>query len=323
MHCVAAPDRSRVLAGRHQDDCGAPDCPGCLPCPQPHCATCHTQHADATCAECLALARHNLTALGRLHQHLEAEARHGRHATHVHTGIPGGDAVVLLVPGPSPQAYGATLAQRLAQELDVSHAGEEYRQDPRPVLTVLVEWEARWRAKMGTPTTLPRTMPRVVDYLGEQLHHIAQDPATFPTLAREVATTLRRVEDVLHEGQRPQVSRVPCLGCGTRLAKRYGDTEAADHWVCPRCGEVYDRGRYDRAKHDHLASAGAERYVAVSDAVAAIGRPRTTVWNWVRKGLVQARRDPTRGTMVWWPDVRELHVATRTRTRRTTQQPNP
>lgn len=191
----------------------------------------------------------------------------------------------------------------------------ELPNDPTPVLDVLVFWEELWRAELDQPTQLRPTLDRVADYLDGQLHAIA-GTRLFPHLAKDLARTVRQVENVLHDGVRPDVSRVPCWDCGARLEKRYAKQARHDRWECPRCHEVYDQGRYERAKYDHLASQGAERYVSVSDAIAATGRPEQTVRGWMRSGAVDSQRDPVTGRLtVWWPDVREQHLAAGNRTR--------
>jgi ribosomal protein L37AE/L43A len=142
---------------------------------------------------------------------------------------------------------------------------------------------------------------------------------SFVPLARTLTATVRQLEDVLMDGVRPERSRVPCLECGTRLMKVWTDKAADDHWTCPRCGESYDHGRYERAKHDQLSSTGAERYVYLTDAASALGRHVETVRSWVRKGLVHRTRDTAGRTVIWWPDVREQHLVAMTRAKRRTR----
>lgn len=290
----------RALVGRHEPTCTREECHGCQPCPEPHCRKCHQQHTPTVCPGCLALVRVDLRTLGVLSTRLDHEAQHGRPAYHTHDGIPGGDAVVLAAPG----------HHYLDQHRTSS---DEHANDPRPPLAVLTAWLHYWT---GDPSSTP-TLRQAVLQLDSNLHHYATDLA-FLTMARDLARSVRQVEDVLHDGERPEVSRVPCLECGTRIVKVYGSREAADYWLCPRCGEKYDRGRYDRAKHDHLASQGANRYVSVADATAAVGRPVQTVRSWIRRGLVDTQYDPSTGRLMgWWPDIRNLHLTTSTRDRRT------
>lgn len=297
----------QVLRDRHSDTCTDPWCVGCLLCPEPHCQVCGKYHAAHTCALCVGMVRANLRELGRLAGNLAGEAQAGRKAHHVGTGIPGGDALVLAAPAADPRGYQAQLAYRLAHGLDVSHTLAEVYGDPRPPLAVLLGWEGTWRRELGQ-RPLGGALAYVLSWLDDRLQELARS-SSFPRFTRDVGKAVRQMEDVLHDGVRPDRSRVPCLACGARLVKVYGDSEAKDHHRCPRCGEHYDAGRYQRAKHDHLASQGAARYVSVADAVGAVGRPEQTVRAWMRKGLVAHLRDPKTGrVVVWWPDVREQHL---------------
>ena len=298
-----------VLRDHHQDGCTDPFCQGCQPCPTPHCDTCEKYHAEGTCVLCLGLARANLRQVVRLMDRLSTEAQQGTRAFKIGTAIPGGDALVMAGPGADALGMMRQLAHRLANDLDVSHTWDELRGDPRPPEAVLLDWEEAWRAHLDQRTTEPATVDGAVSYLSEHMRTMAQ-LHTFPTFARDMARLVRQLEDVLHEGKRDEVSRVPCLDCGARLVKVYGDTEDQDHHVCPRCSQRYDAGRYQRAKHQHLASKGAERYVSIADAVAAVDRPEQTVRAWMRRGLVDYTRDPdSKRLVVWWPHVREQHLA--------------
>lgn len=251
-----------------------------------------------TCPGCVARARGNLHLAVVLADRLRHEAVLGRRALHVSHGIPGGDALVLLAPGHYTHGHALCV---------------EEEHDPRPPLAVLAYWSALWRDLTASPTDLAPTLTRVHDHLHDQLHRIAKTEL-FPTLATDLARTVRQLEDVLHDGDRPETSKVPCLACGTRLAKVYAHEAKDDHWACPRCRDKYDPGRYERAKHDWLASTGAEKYVPIADAVGATGRPEQTVRAWIRRGDVSTRRNPrTRRLEAWWPDVRTLHLATPTR----------
>ncbi|MFD7157940.1 hypothetical protein ACFV9C_25285 [Kribbella sp. NPDC059898] len=245
------------------------------------------------------MARSNLDTLRQLTAQLPAEAHRGMHAWRGGDHLPGGDALVLLTPAASQRGrIGQT--QRPTPELP---------NDPVPPLDMLVFWEELWRGQTDQPTALRPTLDQVADYLDAQLHRIAMT-RIFPHLSKDLAQVVHQVENVLHDGVRPEVSRVPCWECGARLVKVYARQAQYDHWECPRCHEAYDQGRYERAKYDHLASEGADRYVPVSEAVAATGRPEQTVRTWMRTGAVDSQRNPATGRlMVWWPDVRHQHLA--------------
>ena len=320
MACYRTRDNpTRLLVGRHLPACpgGQRDhCHGCQPCPEPHCRACTRTHAEDICAPCLAAVRADLHTLAALIPRLPTEATHGRGAYHSRADqVPGGDALTLAAPGTNDTDLDRALRYRLARNLDTTHALDDaVPNDPRPPHTVLDSWALHWAAALPTTPPDPDTAA-IITYLNRRLHHLADHPE-FCAMARDIAAAVHQLENVLHEGDRPQRSRVPCWECGTRLVKTYAATADHDHWTCPRCGEIYDHGRYERAQHQHLASAGADRYVAVRDAVTAIGRPTQTIRSWIRRGLVATSRDRSTGRLVvWWPDIRTLHRTTGTRRR--------
>lgn len=302
--CVTTND-GRMVRGRHSPTCDSPgDCVGCQPCLRRHCIVCRREHVEWTCPSCLSVARLNLTTVLRLSGDLAGEAVDGRRALHVGEGVPGGDALVLLSPGADFAGWSKQLTSRRLRGLSVDHVHEERRDDPRPPAAVLGVYVPRWVAD---------DLADVGGYLDLHLHELART-LPFVALHRDLVRIVRQLEDVLSDGDRLDVSRVPCWECGARLVKAYADTPRDDHWTCPRCHERYDRGRFERAKVDHLASGSADRYVYVSDAAAVVGRPRATVWQWVKDGRAASQRDASSGrTVVWWPDVRALHTAAQER----------
>jgi hypothetical protein len=233
---------------------------------------------------------------------LPEEQVNGRQTYHQHHGVPGGDATVMLVP-----------ASPTWDEGEARSTHPDQPDDVRPPLDVLAAWSIRWRASCGAPAQ-PVTIEGVTDHLAGQLHLIAASTMFLP-FARDLGSLLHQMENVLHAGDRPDVSRVPCLSCGTRLQKQWADQADHDYWRCPVCGDRYDHGRYQRAQYDQLASRGADRFVPLMDAVAVTGRSEETVRSWVREGLVDSRREPGRPREVWWPDVRDRHRVTPVRSR--------
>lgn len=259
-----------------------------------------------TCPSCQAVARLNLAMIGELASHLALHAVLGRQAFHVHEDIPGGDATVMMAPASTGWAIGSYV-----------RAIPELPHDVRPPLDVLAYWMRRWEDWTSAPPSLDTpSLDLAETYLGRVLHLIAAT-RLFVGLAHDLAGVTRELENVLHAGDRAEVSRVPCWDCGSRLLKVWGDQAKADHWRCPTCGELYDQGRYERAQHDQLASRGADRFVPLMDAVAVTARPEQTIRAWVRDGLVETRRLPGGTREVWWPDVRERHLVTPRRSRGT------
>lgn len=294
--CLRTPN-GRALPGRHLDGCDGTGCEGCVPCPEPHCRTCRREHAADTCPTCRAVARLNLAMIGELAGHLPVQASFGRQAWHVHDGLLGGDATVMLTPASPHWPDGWT--RPVTSELPG---------DVRPPLDVLAHWVNRW-----APVPVA-SVDDAVALLATRLHQIAATEL-FPPMARDLARVLHELENVLHAGDRPEISRVPCWDCGTRLHVGYAADPDHDYWYCPVCGQTFDHQRYVACRHYQLSSRGADRYVPFADAVAVTGRPETTVRSWITDGRVHTQRNASGRLEVWWPDVRELHRITPTRRR--------
>ena len=250
----------------------------------------------------IGLVRATISTLRGLFTNLPGQAIHGRQAYHEHGGLLGGDATVMLTPA-SPRWDADRVRVVTADPGDV-----------RPPLDVLVYWA---RVIAAGTSTLVGPLPTVADACGYHDRQLDQTIRLdiWPSYAKDIGRLLHSVENVVHAGHRPDVSRVPCWDCGTRLQRVWTDSEAHDYWRCPGCGELYDHGRYERAKHDQLHSRGADRFVALVDAVAATGRPEQTVRAWVVQGLVETRKNPGGPREVWWPDVRDRHRITPIRKR--------
>ena len=244
--------------------------------------------------------------IGELHTHLPTQAGHGRQAWRSSDDLLGGDATVMLAP--------ASRSWDAGQAIPVT---VELPRDPRPPLDVLAYWINRWHGQLHATRVLPtHDMSWAVEYLAHHLHRIGETP-WMVGLARDLGSVVHELENVLHAGDRPDVSTVPCWDCGSRLHKIWAEDESRDHWRCPTCGQLYDQGRYERAQHDQLASRGADRFVPLTDAAYATGRSEQTIRNWRSLGLIESRRSPTSGRVeVWWPDVRERHLVTATRRRK-------
>lgn len=249
------------------------------------------------------MARLNLAMVGELVSHLPTHAILGRQAWHEHDGLLGGDATVMLTPASPTWPVGDTRTVTTEQPNDV-----------RPPLDVLVSWINRWHGPRHDSLTYPtHDLGWCIDHLDSQLHPIADTPM-FTPMARDLARVVHQLETVLHAGDRPDLSRVPCWDCGTRLHLVWADDPDHDSWRCPVCGQTFDHARYVACRHYQLASRGADRFVVVADAVAVTGRPEQTVRAWARDGLIQSRR--TSGHLeVWWPDVRDRDRTTPTRRR--------
>lgn len=305
-----ASDEPRAVKGEHLDECGG-DCAGCLPCEHRHCVIDGHRHVDdahpLTCPSCVGDVRDDLDQITDMHARLRGEAVVRGMAGDRDGTVLGGDAMVMLAMRWREQTG-------LASDGDHSH---ELEGDPVPPLLVLATWEDAWRDHLGHDPAGTASVDAAAGYLALVLTRMAQEPdLPFEDFARDIRQLRGRLEDVLHDGEREERTRVPCLDCGARLVKRYATKAAADHHACPKCARRYTDGEFALAKADHLASEDAARYVRVADALAAIGRPEQTLRSWIRRGVVDTKRDERTGALlVWWPHVREMHLDTPRRPR--------
>lgn len=298
----------RLLTGRHEDTCADETCAGCQACPESHCGVCQRAHAEGTCPECTAVTRDDLREIGRLCGSLPAEVEH--------RGV-NGEAMMLLGPAADPEAW-----RNRAMSATMGRLPEGYLDDCRDEahpMWVLGTWEQVWRDELGHVTDLKATLPRLVDYLDREMHVMAgRAEPPFEDFARDVRGCRAHLEDVLMAGERVERTEVPCLECGTLLVKVHKDAEDRDGYECQRksCDRTwYDQQEFTLAKAEHLKSEGADKFVPLTTALAAIGRPEQTVRTWVRNGAVDSKRDEQNRVVVWWPDVRRMHLLAETRKR--------
>lgn len=355
--CVwIAADQPRMLRNRHDDDCESDDCRGCRPCTDAHCGMDGRTHLDVShplhCPECVGSVRDDLTEIGDLCTHLRERAYTGADAQgrrFASMRLPGGDPAALhgpvsdgsadqrlrWVPVFDPEHPDADEnGFRAASEHDNGHHGSlELPGDPEPPALTLGTWEDAWRKWLGHDSGPRFDYAKSVAYLMRHLTMMAQvlDKTTavglefapdFGEFARDIRRLRRHLEDKLADGDRAEVTRVPCLECGARLVKVYGRWESDDHHVCPRCRRRHDDGEFARAKHQAMLSDGAEAWIPLTDAARSIGRSVHTVRTWVNTGKVQAEREVIEGdggvmtrVDVWWPDVRHADIASSRRNR--------
>lgn len=237
--------------------------------------------------------------------------------------IPGGQAVVALSPwsfglddGSHRLMYDQQGAPR--EHFDASRVDRyrdehwaDYRREIHPTAT-LATWSLAWRDWFGhTDTQLAVTVRSASTYLRLNLEHMqAQGDDGAPDLdemTRDLHAVKTQLENIVYDGQREERSEVPCLDCPrTRLVKRYHPKQTArDHWLCTRCKRKYDPDAYARAKHQHLVSEGAERFVLLQDAVEATRLPKYLIRGWMRRGKVLWCHSRAHHAYVWWPHIRE------------------
>jgi hypothetical protein len=234
--------------------------------------------------------------------------------------IPGGDAMVMLGPGADVEAFGyAQISTYLGRT--PGWVEEPLPDDLEPPLSFLAGWSDLIREERDMPTALKATISREVDYIRSSLDWMLSydengEMRFLPAedLANGLAKIRRSLENVLKDGTRAEFTRVYCIadGCGQpRLMKLWGAQVRWDRYRCPACGTEYDAQQFKMARTQNLHSAGADRFVLVTDAIEASGVPKQTVHSWIRRNEIRAVCSvQTKRLMVWWPDVRD-HMQTR------------
>lgn len=231
----------RLLDNQHADACRHPDrCPGCVECPEHHCAIDGRRHLDPddrahplTCPDCLGKVRKDLDDIRWLCRHLRWQASRGENYRTAAAPIPGGDAMTLLGPharhadavDPDPKLHRAT--------------------DPRPPLEVLLTWDHQVRTWLQHTLPTRPTITGTTRYLTGHLGRWAQDTTgtapDWPAFATEAGDLRRLLERVLHDEQTPELG-VACFECGDRLVRRWNDRQPCGHCTPARdLVRVWDR----------------------------------------------------------------------------------
>jgi hypothetical protein len=186
--------------------------------------------------------------------------------------------------------------------------------DNEQPLNVLESWSRIWREEFDQPTSLKATISREVDYLRKVIDRVCEEneyrepahPAVFE-MAAELRVLRRRMEDVLHFGIRPDLSKAKCTRCepAPRLHREW--TADPPGWRCPECKEPFTDREAARALGLMLYAAGSEKFVWIHDARDVAGIDRRTWHSWQDRLKMRMACDiKTHRVEVWWPDVREL-----------------
>lgn len=235
--------------------------------------------------------------------------------------MPGGLAMVALGSVANLESWGHKLeaAERLGIYPEVED-DEEWT----PPLQTLLFWSEDLRRIHDLETEARPTVTSEVNVIRWALDWLWGNEPHFADFASDIARAKGRLEALLVEGDRAERTRVVCdqVSCEDvppRLIKVYGRELADDHWKCPRCKTKFDEDARKRAHAKQLRQEGAQRYVALPDAVGTLraqGRPERTIRKWLHESEVHGYCEiATRRTLVWWPDLWLLHLTTKTRDR--------
>lgn len=266
----------------------------------------------------------SLTAIENLALDLHAQALNDPNSR----DFPGGTALHMLGPAVPLQDWERQYEGREQSERWDTNGTDRWAKQPRlnpaidqgddteQPLNVLATWTRMIREDRDQPTSLTPTISRECDYLRGALDWCCRVdeygepewPLCFD-LADELRVLVRRMEDVLRSGWRPDLSKAKCNRCDARprLHRVWTTEQASDGWRCPNCKVPFTEGEAARALGQMLHADGSDKFVWVNDARDVAGIDRRTWHSWRERLKMRTVCDiKTRRIEVWWPDVRDL-----------------
>lgn len=217
----------------------------------------HVGYGEITCARCVHRVRMTLRRLADLSALLLPAAIAG--------GV-NSEAANLAGPAADPEAWAwRKVAAKQGKAWHLSLIEDDDEQHP---YSVLGRWEMMIREDYGQPSDEPVSIAGAADYLGRQLHRIAQDPEQeFALLAKDLRKCRDHIERVMSTASYSERG-APCPECtdeasgvGPRLKRRHGHwcedpecrkehhylDDSGDEWVCPRDkAHAWDHEEYTR-----------------------------------------------------------------------------
>lgn len=231
--------------------------------------------------------------------------------------IVGGMAMVALAPEADLEEWAELLARdelshpARCRKSDHSECGYDWRaadeddQDHEPPLQTLLFWSEQWRVQHGYPlegrrptiVTEAKLIGHLVDWAWDHEPH-------FEDFAADLTATRARMENLVRDGIRETRSRILCDRCREpkRLIRKWGKGERPDMWKAPCCKAELTDSEAKRAHARQMRSAGAERWVEINEAVAALrvqGWQERTVRRWLEP--IHHSRDVCTDCGATWP----------------------
>lgn len=261
----------------------------------------------------------DLTEIVDLHERLAAQAEH--QATH--SLMPGGHAMVALAPVANLEAWENLndATERYAKAY--TSAEDEDPDEAWSPFQILEFWSEQWRREHGAEYGTRPTITSEANFIRWALDWAWDNEPAWDDFAADVRRARVRLEDILHAGNRVELSRIVCPDCDSKprliVLRGVADDGSDDRWKCQACRARFDTDDVRRAHAKMLRSEGAERWVHQVDAIATLktqGRSERTVRSWLADGEGNGYCDPvTHQVWVWWPDLWRKHLTTPTRKR--------
>lgn len=269
----------------------------------------------------------DLTEIVEMYHRLASQAEHQAS----HSLMPGGLAMVAMGGVANLEAWENLNEshERLSDHPDerlrrvYTSAEDEDPDDAWSPFQILEFWSEQWRREHGAEYGERPTLVTEANFIRYCLDWAWQNELGWDDFAADIRRARVKLEDILHAGNRVELSRIVCPDCESkpRLIVLRGSAEdgSDDRWKCHVCRNRLDAADAHRAHAKMLRSESAERWVAQADAIATLkaqGRSERTVRAWLADGEGNGYCDPvTHQVWVWWPDLWHKHLTTPTRKR--------
>lgn len=264
----------------------------------------------------------DLSEIIELHDRLHAQAENQAS----HSLMPGGHAMVALGGVANLEAWENLndATERYAKAY--TSAEDEDPDEAWSPFQILVFWSEQWRRERDAEYDTRPTIVSEANFIRWSLDWAWQNEPGWDDFAADIRRARVRLEDILHAGNRVELSRIVCPNPihengPPRLIVLRGsaDDGSDDRWKCQACKTRYNADEANKAHAKMLRSEGAERWVHQADAIATLkaqGRSDSTVRGWLAAGEGSGYCDPvTHQVWVWWPDLWRKHLTTATRNR--------
>lgn len=234
--------------------------------------------------------------------------------------MPGGHAMVALGPVADLAAHAAWLEAAEEQAIaNALHAGLDPRKvghlietdddEWEPPLQTLRFWSEDWRRIHGLDYQQTVTIASEARFLYWAREWAWDNEPRFDHFAADVNRARCRLENLLHAGTRPELTRVLCdrehCAKHPRLVKLRGHGDLPDNYKCPSCKTRFDEDAFQRAYSHQLRSEGAAKFVALPDAIGTLkvqGRPERTIRKWLQPPLEHVADRCDECGLDWDPD---------------------
>lgn len=206
-----------------------------------------------------------------------------------HKLMPGGPAMAALGPVANLEAWG--WMQDTTERLGKAYTSE-VDEDPDEAWSAyqtLEFWSEQWRRELGAEYDGHRTtIATEAGFLRSALEWAWGNELGWDDFAADVRRARVKLENILSDGKRVELSRVECDQCGQGrrliLLKGSADDGSEDHWKCPGCKHRFDHPARLRAHGAQLRKESAAKFVNQADAIGTLraqGRSERTVRKWL------------------------------------------